>query len=373
MQALTTGLTERLTWEELKQVCSSPGPCITILLSSYHPGAQDRSQAVRLKTAIRTAADALAGSTPAEVEGLLRPLHEMASDPGTGGGGPALAIFRSPTVFRRFHLSGPVQDGAAVGERFEVTAVLPFLGGEHDFYILNVGKKDLRLWTYRDGRCHQAPLPDTLPKSVQEAGGFDQPDHMLENRSAAGTSAGAMGGVHFSTSAERELGSERLTQFFKMVDQGLRGMLHGDPLVLAGTESELGIYRRASDYAGLLSEPLAGDLRNLPIEEIERLAYKYARASALREAERTLQEFHEVRGKGRGEQNPERVERAAAEGRVLKLIVAAGAIEGAGGTAAGENLVNAATVYTIRNGGQVFAMPAELMGSAAPTAAILRY
>jgi hypothetical protein len=379
MQALTIGPADRLTWKDLKQVCNSPGPCITILLSAYHPGAQDRSQGVRLKTAIRTAAGTLAGSRPlAEVEELLRPLHELASDPATSTGGPAVAIFRSPAVYRRFHFSGLVQDRTAVGQHFQVTAVLPFLCEEHDFYILNLGKKDLRLWTYQDGRCQQVPLPDWLPKSAEEAGGFDQPDHTLENRSAAGPSTGAMRGVHFSTSSERELGNERLMQFFKMVDEGLRRLLQGAPLVLAGTENELGIYRRASDYPSLLGESLAGDSRNLSIEEIDRLASKYARANALREAERALQEFYKVCGNGRGEQNPELIAKAAVQGRVLKLIVAAGAelrsaVDGAGGIAAGEDLVNAAAVYTIQNGGQVLSMPAELMGSAGPTAAILRY
>jgi hypothetical protein len=350
-----------------------------ILLPAYHPGAQDSSQTVHLKAVLPKITEAVAGSMPdLDVQSLLAPLQELAEEPALRSGGPGAMIFRSPSEFRQFHLPGTVPEWWGVGQHFQVAALLPYLSAEREFYILNIARKDLRLWHHQDGQCQEVELPNSLPKSAEEAGGFDQPDHSLQNRSAAGSSAGNMRGVHFSTGSERDLAPERLLYFFKLVDAALRGLLHGVLLVLTGTENELGIYRRASNYPKLLGETLAGDLRNAALQDIEKLAARFARAHALREAEGALQEFYELLGRGRGSQNPEQILNSAAEGRVLKLIVAERAQPPSdGGVPSGEtgaeNLVNAAAVFTIRNGGQVLSMPGELMASASPMAAVFRY
>ena len=68
--------------------------------------------------------------------------------------------------------------------------------------------------------------------------------------------------------------------------------------------------------------------------------------------------------------------RAAEEGRVAKLILGLGE-EAESGVAvepdSQEDLVNAAAVLSIRNGAEIFMLPADAMGSLAPLAAMFRY
>jgi hypothetical protein len=85
-----------------------------------------------------------------------------------------------------------------------ITPLLPHITPGREFYILSVNTKHLQLGRWRADECNEVILPRAIPPSLREAGAFDQPDHDLEGRSAAGSSTGQMHGVHFGTSSERE-------------------------------------------------------------------------------------------------------------------------------------------------------------------------
>jgi release factor family 3 len=357
---------QALNWSELKELCASAGPCITIMLGAHHPGAHTLSYAVRLRNAIRAAGQELPKFTsPGQMDELLAPLHDLADDPAMSAGGGGMVIFCAPGVFSRFQPPAAVTDAVVVGQHFYIVPLVGMLGGEREFFILGVGQKGLRLLHYLDGRCEAVLLPASVPRNVEEAGAFDQPDHTLENRSTAGKSAGSLQSVPFGTGSERETAGEHLHHFFRLVDKGLAEVLKGRPLLLAGVEYEVSVYRRASRYPHVLDGDLPGDLRRLPVEEIQRLAGQYAGSRATEEAEEALREFRE---------KPERVVndvatvvRAAGQGQIAKLILAECANASSG------DVLNTAAVLTIRNGGRVFLLPAERIDGSGLAAAIFRY
>lgn len=355
-----------LDWKHLRQICASPGPCITMLLSAHHPGGQSLPYSVRLKAASRSAEQKLLEfCPPGQVEELLAPIYDLAEEPQMAAGGEDMVLCRAPGVFSRFQAPASVKETVVVGAHFYVIPLIGMLAEEQEFYILGIGQKGLRLLFYRGGKCQEVPIPASIPGSLEAAGGFDQPDHVLENRSSAGKSAGAGGGVYFGTGSERETTGERLQYFFRLVDKGLHKILRGRPLLLSGAEYETAMYRRAATYSRIAAGDLAGDLRLFPLEKIQRLSAQYARRIARERAEAALQEFYE---------RPERVASdlaaiaaAAGGGRVAKLILAEDAASST------DDLVNTAAVRTIRNGGEVLLLPADQMADRGPAVALLRY
>ena len=75
--------TEMLRWNDLKPLCESPGPCITITLPAFHQGARALPYAIQLKASARTAhEELLLKQTPLEeVERLMDPIVELEEDP----------------------------------------------------------------------------------------------------------------------------------------------------------------------------------------------------------------------------------------------------------------------------------------------------
>jgi hypothetical protein len=369
---------EMIYWKDLKPLFASPSPCITITLPAFHHGAQSLPFATRLKAAVRAAQEELLQQISHEkTEGLMAPIRELMDDPEMLTGGRDMVIFRSPQLFSRFWLPGPVCVRTVVARYFHILPFLHQLCAAREFYILGLNQKNLRLLHYADGTCKEALLPVGLPSSVEEAGSFDIPDHTLRNHSPAGKSNGTMSGVSFGTGAEQEKSHERLHYFFRRVDQGLWPFLKGQPLLLSGASYEIATYRRAATKTHLLEGAIERDLHTLSIQEIARLACESARTQYRRKAEKELQQVRDTASLERTSTEVRRIVKAAQEGRVAKLILAEEAEFGATLAAlesdSQEDLFNAAAVLSIRDGAEVFVLPSEILGAEAPIVAVFRY
>jgi len=210
-------------------------------------------------------------------------------------------------------------------------------------------------------------LPAKVPESVEAAGGFDKPDHDLENRSTAGAGTGAMKAVHFGTLSDREAARQYVYHFLGIVGRGLKETLNGQPLLLAGVHEEIADYRRANKDANILDAAIEGSVDFMPLDEIARRSSDAAREQFVNSGRTVLAEFREMTDRGRAMGgDPHAVLRVAAAGRVHQLCVRAG-------TGVQEDLLNAAAAETIAHGGEVYVLPADEMRDMNPLAAILRF
>jgi Bacterial archaeo-eukaryotic release factor family 3 len=350
-------------------------PCITIVVPAHHPGAQDGSRKALVHRLVRTAGEQLTrGKLAGRAAELLAPLEEIAQETGVEAGGAGFAIFRSPEHTARYYLpdkwGGEPAEKVVIADHFYLA---PFVAGAfapHEFFVLGLSTKHLRLFHYFNGECRELPLPAAVPASLDAAGGFDQPDHQLENRSASGPSTGAMRGVHVGTLSDREAFPEYLHHFFGVVDRGLKPTLNGKPLLLMGVREEVAAYRRAAKHAHILTPDCLGSIDVLNTQDVAARAAQAGREHYQLLAERALAEYLEMTDRARTLAHVPAVLRAASEGRVHRLCVRAGAeLAGSGG----EDLVNASIVETLRAGGDVFVLAEEKMPAAHPLAAILRY
>src|SRR6185295_7880013 len=220
----------------MKFLAGCHGPCITIVVPAHHPGAQEGSRKALVHGLVRTAAEQLTrGKLAGRAADLLAPLEEIAQESGVEAGGAGFAIFRSPEYTARYYL--PDKPGTTTAEKIVIGDyfyLAPFVTdafAAHEFFVLGLSIKHLRLFRCVNGECRELPLPAAVPVSLDASGGFDKPDRQLENRSASGPSTGAMKGVHVGTLSDPEAFPEYLHHFFGIVDRGLKPTLEGKPLV----------------------------------------------------------------------------------------------------------------------------------------------
>ena len=359
----------------LKFLAGCQGPCITIVVPAHHPGAQEGSRKALVHGLVRAAAEQMKGGKLAgKAAELLAPLEEIAQESGVEAGGAGFAIFRSPEYTARYYLpatpeKSPVEK-LVIGDHFSLTPFVADALALHEFFVLGLSMKQLRFFRYVNGECHELPLPAGVPASLDAAGGFDQPDHRLETRSAGGSSNGTMRGVRVGTLSDREKFPEYLHHFFEIVDRELKPTLDGKPLLLMGVHEEVVAYRRTAKHAHILSADCLGSIDFLTLPDIAARATKACRAHHQLIAERVLADYQEMSDRSRTLADVPAVALAAGEGRVHRLCVRTGT-EVAGPL--GEDLVNAAVVETLRAGGEVFMLPKNAMPPALPLAAILRY
>ena len=358
----------------MKFLAGCNGPCITIVVPAHHPGAQEGSRKALVHGLVRAAGEQMRrGKLAGRAADLLAPLEEIALESGVETGGSAFAIFRSPEYTARYYLPNTAGKAPAekmvIGDHFYLAPFVADAFAPHEFFVLGLSTKHLRLFRFINGDCQELPLPAGVPPSLEAAGGFDQPDHQLENRSASGPSTGTMHGVHVGTLSDREAFPEYLHHFFGIVDRGLKATLSGKPLLLMGVHQEVAAYRRSSKHAHILMPDVLGNIDFLSTQDVAARAAGACRAHYQLLAERVFAEYLEMPDRVRTLAHVPAVLRAASEGRVHRLCVRAGT-ELAG---PGEDLVNAAIAETLRAGGEVFVVPQEKMQATHPLAAILRY
>lgn len=354
----------------MKFLAGCTGPCVTIVVPAHHPGAQEGSRRALVHSLVRRAGEQMTqGKFAARAGDLLAPLEEIAKESGVEAGGAGFAIFRSPEYTARYYLPNLPAERLAIADHFYLTPFVADAFAPHEFFVLGLSKKHLRLFRYVNGECHELPLPPRVPESLEAAGGFDQPDHLL-NRSPSGSSTGAKRGVQFGTTADRETVPEHVLHFFGVVDRELNPVLDGKPLLLMGVQEEVAAYRRAAKRAYILTSDVLGNTDFLTTSDIAAMAAEACRAHHQRLAERVLLEYQEMTDRGRTLADVPAVLKAAGEGRVHQLCVRADTeIAGPGG----DDMINAAVAETLRNGGEVFMVPQDKLPAAHPLAAILRY
>lgn len=381
---------DRLTQEIVSELVSTAGPCITVILPPYRPGERSKPAAAILKMDLQEAARKLAArKVPvALATELLEPLHQLSHEDGAlGGSGFARAIFRSHGVFRQFELKIPPSPAQAciVGDCFCVRPILRSLALPEKVYVLDVSKKSVGLLACATSDVSPVELPPGTPKTLEDALGLDAPDHDLINRSSAGPSTGAMRGVQFGTGYGSEAEHAHLHDFYRAVDRGVNQLLRpsGAPLILAGVEEDVAVYRAVNTYPDLAEQAIHGS----PGEPMTRIRilhqahdialFSYERRAALRMAA-----AKERFAPARFSVNLDAILRAAAEARVSDLYLDdnaqrigtfEGKIFGGHGNWHNEDLLNVAGVETLLGGGAVYALASHLMPAGAVAAATFRY
>ena len=358
---------------ELSIAAAQPGPCLTLLVPDHHPGAPDSSQRAHVKGLLKSVKEHTPG-LPSGFETTIEELNGSLPE----GGGPGLAIYRTADSLTTFNLPG-APSKAVVASHPYVIPLLQSAFAAHDLFVLGLSAKHLRLLEYVDGVCRQLALPDGIPATLDES---RHPRHGTpgEGHTPAGSDVGGMRGVRFGTSGDRESARDAMGHFCALIDQGLRPVLKDRPLLLMGVKEEIAAFRRVSHCHSLLHTEVDGNVELFTPAHIAGLAQKAALAEYQRLGEQVLAEFRELRDRTRVSHDPREVLKAAAEGRVHKLCVRAGAevLEPLDATLdrahlPTEDLINAAAAETLSHGGEVYLLPLGKMAIKESVCAILRY
>jgi hypothetical protein len=377
-----------LRLDQIQKLLVAAGPCITLMLPSYRPGELAKSMATMLKTYLQEAARQLTGGkVPATVAmALLEPLEQLAEDEELLAGSHfGRVIFRSAEVFEQFDLMEPATPALTVGTRFQIRPILAELHYPSEFYVLKLSKKDVGVLQCARLRAEYVRLPKGVPETLDEAMAFKQPDHDLENRSAAGSSVGSMRRVRFGTGSGRETQHTYLADFYKAVDRGMSELLHTGkaPLILAGVDEDTARYRMINTYPNLMEQGVHGSPSgSMSEDDLLRQAYAIIRSHCTERAAADLAESREVMSPARFTTDLEAILSAVANARVSRLYVdqstqKLGFFQGPSQRErwnwGAEDLLNTAVVETLLNGGSAFALPSDRMPDGAAAAAVLRF
>ncbi len=355
-------------------------PAISLTMPLRRPGGDAQGDRIRLKNLLRTAEERLAegGMRPAEMKSLMNPVwafHDDLSRWRTTWSGLAVFITKDSTEVFRTRLR--VTESLSVEDRFSLKPVLPELKEQGHFYVLALSQKRVRLFHGNAENLDEMEINDT-PLSLSEALKYDDYDNQLQFHS--GTSSGASGSTRRSAIFHGHGGSADtaktdLGRFFRMVDHGIHGLLKNEqaPLVLAGVEYLLSIYRSVETYAHVVETPILGNPDEISSRDMQALALDALSSHFNAGLEQDLERFHERKGSRDVSRDLPEIVTAAHEGRVDVLFLkptgapewgtynaSSGLVEVHPERSPGDwDLADLAAAETLLHGGSIHALDAE--------------
>jgi len=379
---------KNLTLDQIKELAQqTASPSISIFLPTHRAGRETQQDPIRFKNLLRDAEKQLldGGMGPREAGALLQSAHALLDDSNFWNHQhEGLAVFMSADDFHSYPLPFRVEELLVVTQSYYVKPILPLFTNNGHYYILAISLNEVRLFEGTRYGVGQMALPDGIPANMEEALRLDGPQKSLQMHSDGG------GGMFHGQGPGDEEQKVWVEQYLNLVDTSLKEILREQnaPLVLAGVEYLLPMYRKVSGYQNIMEEGIIGSPDRLRPEELQEQAWRIVETYFQQETKKTVEQYQQLADTDKATDNIEEIVAAAFNGRVDKLILSAenqiwGAFNPKDGkvtrSSNGQSkkynlaLLDFTAMNTLQNGGTVCTLLQNEMPTDSPIAAVFRY
>lgn len=380
-----------ITRDELKALSEAQsGWCVSLFMPTHRPAAERQQDLIQFKNLLRQAEARLVAQEMrmTDVQALLSPALQLVGDnliwrqPSDG-----LAVFVSPGLFRYYQLPLAFETVVVVAQRFALKPLLPLLGGEERFYVLALSQNAVRLLK---GTRHSVEVValDGVPQSMAEALRFEEQLKQTQWHTVGSPGRGGPIPVFHGQGTGIDDTKDRLLRFFQQVDAGLHSTLRDEqsPLILAAVDYLMPIYRQVNSYPHLMEAGISGNPEERSAEELRAAGWSLVQPHIEKAQQDAIGVYRRYAGGALASHDLPTIVRAAHQGRVQLLLVAAGAQRWgtfdteadrvavhAEPAADDEDLLDRAAVQTYLQAGDVYVLASDAMPGEMPVAAVFRY
>jgi len=367
--------------------------CISMYMPTIEKGSETEQNAIRFKNLI--------GKADSELEKLnfrtdireaaLRPARELIEDNDFWQHqSDGLAFFRSSDNVFYYRLPLDLEELAIVSNRFHIKPLLSLMRGDGHFYILSLNMNQIQLFQCTKQRISEVELSNA-PDSLAEALKYDEPERQLQFHTGTGQKPGDRAAMHHgqgkSVGIDDAEQKKNIVRFFKQVDNGLTEFLpdHNAPLVIAGIDYLLPLYREANSYPKLMEEGISRNPDDLNEQELHKKALTVVEPYFKEAEKRATEKYLDLSGSNKTSDDVVEVVKEAHHQRIESLFVKSGEqVWGVFEKDTGEvklhpeskvgdeDLLDLATAQTVMNGGSVYIVNPENMPGESELAAVYR-
>jgi hypothetical protein len=358
-------------------------------MPTHRMGTTTQQDPIRFKNLMRQAEELLVGGgmRVQDARDLLEQAKKLDNSEFWQYQSDGLAIFISTNVFRYYCLPLNFEELVVVTDRFHLKPLLPLLTGDGKFYILALSQNEVRLLQGTRYSVSEVDLAD-VPQSIAEALKYDDPEKQFQFHTGTPQGGGDRAGMFHGQGAGNDEQKDRLLRYFRKVSGGVEELLKNQrsPLVLAGVDYLLPIYKEANNYPHLMEDGITGNPEELKAEELHSSAWEIVQPYFEQAEQEVVSRYQELAGTGQTANNLQDVVSAAYYQRIESLFVPVGVQQwGLFNPSTSEiqlhqkhepgdeDLMDFAAIHTVLNGGTVYAVEPEKVPGDAPLAAVFRY
>ena len=243
-------------------VSSQPGSCVSIFMPTQLAGPDSRQDEVRLRGLVTRAKKLLVdgGILEEHTQELLRPISNLPLGVGWRTRKQGLAVYRSHERFTAFWCDSPLKEGVFVGPQFFIRPLLTLVAPSVDFFVLALSRNQIRLLKATPIGFERLEV-EGFPKNMEKALNLQIAERGEQVHTGMHQRLGKEAGVFHGQGGHRDTIKDEVVEFFQVISRALAPILneHPWPLVLAGVNYELALFRQTSDYSQVVDEELCGN------------------------------------------------------------------------------------------------------------------
>lgn len=378
--------------KELQELVQTRGrPCVSIFMPTHRAGADAQQNPIRLKNLLRESEKQLNSLNirPGEIKEFLSPANELLGD-GFFWRKQAdgLAVFIARDLFRTYSLPIHFDELSVVTDRFHLKPLLRLFGEDGRFFVLALSQKDLRVYDCTRFGVSLMEI-EGVPKSIDEALKYDDPQRQLQYHTGTqGRGAGKRAAMFHGQGVGIDDNKANILRYCLMIDDGLQKVLREKqaPLILAGVDYLLPIYREANSYPHLLDKGITGNPDSLSAEDLHAKAWELVRPHFAKEQEDAQARYRQFAGTGLASSDTKEIVPAACFGRIETLFLRLGTrhwgtfdeetsevVLHEEAEPGDQDLLDLAGIETFINGGSVYIVEPEKIADDQEVAAVFRY
>ncbi|MFL5745919.1 MAG: hypothetical protein ACJ751_14700 [Niastella sp.] len=368
-------------------------PCISILMPTHRSGMEVNEQADRsmFKNVLQQVEKKLneKKADPSLIKSVLQPAYELIKeDTFWRSLNNGLAVYIADGFFKYVKLGAPVIQLIHVNSSFYVSPLIPYMVRDENFYLLDIAKKFPRFYR-ADGFGIERLQIDEMPFGVDDVVHFEEKDGDTLFRTGG---KGGKGSANFhGIGGGKPEENENIAMYLQEVDDTIwQTHLHAEnaPLLLAGQEFLIPIYRSVSKYNNIWPEALTGNHHHQSDNELYEEAMKVMKPFFDQPLKYALEDYGNKLATALTSSMIETIIPATYYGKVSHLFVKKGlqvcgtfnelenklTLQGLEGPISEpDDLIDKAVIKTIQNGGEVYFLDADQMPNQNELAAIFRY
>ncbi len=374
-------------------------PRLSIYMPTGRPGSEAQKNQIRFKNRIQEAAGGLiaGGMRTRQVQDFLAPIRAMIDDQRFWRyQADGLCMFQSPNSLRYFRLPRRVPELTVVSKSYHIKPLLPLWSDQMRCYLLSVDLREVDLFEVDALGLRQVQSNDDLPEGIEEFrpdegdnGGLQWHTGGEGERATAGT-PGETGPIYHGHGRGKDasLEKERILAYLREVEDVVTRRVAGSevPLILAGVEYLLPLYREANHYPHVLPADLPVNTREMSEDDLHQEVLRLMQPLQEQRRDELLERYRTMRPRQRTSRGIKDVLVAATAGRVDTLWAQGEAYCWGRYDPAttqvdiharqhpyDEDLVNTAAVEALKTQAQVLLAEPEQMPEEGKVAALLRY
>lgn len=236
--------------------------CVSLFIPTYRAG-KSQEDRIRLKNALTEAKDQLIKSGWTESDSLKflkKGYNLLEKEDFFLHLSDGLAMYFSENHFDYFTVPINFNEMVHLSQSYYLRPIISLLNEQMPFYLLALSQGEVKLFEIEQYAITNVKIKDVVPENIDAALALEVAEESIQAHSGNARS----NPIYHGQGGGKDRKNFEIAYYFRKIDEGIREVLpDGDPLMLAGVDYLIPIFKDVAKYPNIMEGHVSGNPENV--------------------------------------------------------------------------------------------------------------